>query len=279
MKCRLCDADTILLGDRGDVSLHRCPRCRFVSGRPAHDEVPAERYRHYYDASPPPAPSARYQEWLGHAESRVGKGRLLEVGAGAGGFVRVAVKRGWTVHATEVSQTGVDALRGSGAEAFAGEVAEAGYPNGHFDFVAALEVLEHLDRPLVHLREWARVLRPGGLLLITTPNLRGLTGRLLGARWRVVDPEHLGYFTRRTLHAALHAVGYSSARIRSRSLDVFAWRRPGTAPRPVPFDPARAATVRDRVDRNPFLHGAKEVAHAGLGLVGLGDTLLAWARK
>ena len=100
MNCRLCDGATVLLGDRGDVALLRCSGCGFVSGRPASDIPSAERYHHYYAGATPPPPVSRYDEWLGHAESVVGKGRLLEVGAGAGGFVRAAVGRGWKAHAT-----------------------------------------------------------------------------------------------------------------------------------------------------------------------------------
>lgn len=45
------------------------------------------------------------------------------------------------------------------------------------------------------------------------------------------------------------------------------------------LDPLGAADVRDRVNRRPLLRGAREAVHAALGIVGLGDTLLAWARN
>jgi SAM-dependent methyltransferase len=279
MRCRLCEAETALLADRGDLSLYSCPACGFVSGRPARERAPAERYHHYYASPAPPAPVSRYEEWIRDAESHVGKGRLLEVGAGAGGFVKVAIDRGWKAHATEISRTASDALRATGAEVFLGEVSAAQFSDATFDLVVALEVIEHLEQPASQLREWRRVLRPGGLLLVTTPNFRGLTGRLLGIRWRVVDPEHLGYFTSRTLAAALAAAGYSRARIASRSLDVFAWRWPVAGGAAASFDPARTADVRDRANRHPLLRRAKEATHAGLRLVGLGDTLLAWAAR
>jgi hypothetical protein len=68
----------------GDIALFRCGRCGFVSGEP-HEKLLAEnRYRTYYSSVPPPPPEARYGQWLAKAVGLVGRGRLLEVGAGSG---------------------------------------------------------------------------------------------------------------------------------------------------------------------------------------------------
>lgn len=83
MKCRLCGGSAVSWGDPGDVALHRCSACGFVSGHPAvvlRDA--AEHYDGYYGQPAPPAPEARYEEWLARAEDEVGRGRLLEVGPG-----------------------------------------------------------------------------------------------------------------------------------------------------------------------------------------------------
>jgi 2-polyprenyl-3-methyl-5-hydroxy-6-metoxy-1,4-benzoquinol methylase len=208
MNCRLCQNPATLWRERSDMALHRCGKCGFVSGQPSEDQSPAERYDGYYRREPPPAPEARYHEWLGQMEAAVPRGRLLEVGAGYGGLVRVALARRWRVDATEVSRTGLVSLQQTGASVFAGDVAQAGYPDGAFDGVVSLEVLEHVPSPQAFLDELARVTRPGGALLLTTPNFGGLTRRALGTRWRVITPEHLGYFTPRTLAAALRAAGY-----------------------------------------------------------------------
>jgi len=237
----------------------------------------AEYYDAYYGHAAPPAPEARYEELLARAEAEVGRGRLLEVGAGVGGLVRVAMRRGWSVDATEVSPIALEALRGTGATVFAGPVKEAQYVGGHFDLVVSLEVLEHLPDPLVHLSELARVTRAGGLLLLTTPNFGGLSRRWLGLGWRVVDPEHLGYFTARTLAWALKEAGYGRVRTRARSLDISTWRR-GRG-QVAAFDPHAAARVRDGVQSSATLRAAKGAVNVVLGATGLGDTLLTWARR
>lgn len=277
--CRLCGGETALVGDRGDVALHRCRRCGFVSGRPASLEAPGRHYEGYYCGAPPPAPERRYEEWLARAEREVGRGRLLEIGAGSGGFVRVALRRGWSVDATEVSGSGLERLRETGARVFAGDLASAAYADAAFDLVVSLEVVEHLPDPLPHLRETCRVLRRGGLLLLTTPNFEGLSRRWIGLRWRVVDPEHMGYFTPRTLKKVLQDAGYGRVSVRSRSLDVSTWKTAVQGNGVARFDPEASARLRDRVESSPWLRVAKEAVNVALGVTGMGDSLLAWAQR
>jgi len=253
--------------------------CAFVSGWPAQAVDPERRYERYYDRSIPTSPNARYHEWLARAEALVGRGRLLEVGAGSGGFVLVALNRGWDVSATELSKSALDGLRATGATVFPGDVTAARYPDGCFDLVASLEVVEHLPTPLAHLTELCRVTRPGGLLLLTTPNFNGLSRRYLGARWRVIDPEHLGYFTRSTLSSTLRRAGYRDVRVTSRSLDILSWRQ-GSGPAGArEFDAHASARLRHTIEVSTVLRRGKMAANGVLRITGLGDSLLAWAGR
>jgi SAM-dependent methyltransferase len=272
--CRLCGSSTRPLGHGADVALFRCRQCRFVTGVPQNSQPSDGYYAGYHAATAPPDPVARYEEWLRFAEARVGRGRLLEIGAGRGGFVRAALGRNWSAHATELSQVGLRALRALGATAFGGDIVDARYPDGHFDLVVSLEVLEHLPAPLKHLREVCRVTRPGGLLLLTTPNFGGLSRRMFGLRWRAVAGEHLGYFEPRTLAAALRNVGYARADVRSRSLDLSTWRAGSPS---ATFDEHASARLRDAVEGRTTLRLAKGLVNTLLGLTGLGDSLLVWA--
>jgi SAM-dependent methyltransferase len=277
LACRLCGRGTRVFASREDLSLFRCRDCGFVSASPAHLAPAAEHYNHYYDAEMPAAPDRRYEEWLAEAEAAVGRGRLLEVGAGSGAFSRVAIRRGWSVDATEVSASGLRLLRETGATVHAGDLSALRLPAATFDLVVSLEVVEHLADPGAHLEELGRLTRPAGLLLLTTPNYGGLSRQLLGMRWRVIDPEHLGYFTAGTLWHALERAGFARVSVRSRTLDVTTWKaalRGNQRPR---FDPHSAAAARDRLDRSRLLTVAKDSVNTILRLTQLGDTLLAWA--
>jgi len=277
--CRLCGGPASVFASREDLSLLRCRVCGFVSGIPARLQPAAEQYRHYYEAEIPAAPDRRYEEWLAEAEGKVGRGRLLEVGAGSGAFSRAARRRGWTVDATEVSASGLRLLRETGATVHAGDLSALRLPAAAFDLVVSLEVVEHLAEPGAHLEELGRLTRPGGHLLLTTPNFGGLSRRLLGMRWRVIDPEHLGYFTAATLRRALERAGFTRVSVRPRTLDVTTWRSALRGKEPPRFDPHSAAAARDRVDRSRVLSAAKNSVNALLRATRLGDTLLAWAAR
>jgi SAM-dependent methyltransferase len=187
----------------------------------------------------------------------VGRGRLLEVGAGAGELVRVAPGRGWEVHATEGSESAVQALRTTAAHVFFGEVERAAYPVGFFDLVVSIEALDHVPTPAPHPGELRRVCRAGGLLLLTTPNFKGASARAFGVGWRVVDREHLAYFTWRTLRRALRRAGSARVSVRSRSIDVTAWRHREEIGRPPSFNPALAAGLGQRVEASCWLRLAR----------------------
>lgn len=87
------------------------------------------------------------------------------------------------------------------------------FPDRTFAAAAMYDTLEHLPRPLHALREIHRVLRPGALLHVTTPDAGGLPARLLGASFPHVNPEHVALFDRRALRAALEGAGFALRRL------------------------------------------------------------------
>jgi SAM-dependent methyltransferase len=110
--------------------------------------------------------------------------RLLEVGCGAGNLLLQATVRGSYPIALDLSMQALDFVRSRLQEACDGTDAPRGYgciqsigellplPDHRFDAVILSEVIEHLESPQVSIREAARVLRPDGRLLVTTPNYR-----------------------------------------------------------------------------------------------------------
>ena len=110
--------------------------------------------------------------------------RLLEVGCGAGNLLLQATVHGSYPVALDLSMQALTFVRSRLQESCAGPDAPRGYaciqsigellplPENSFDCIILSEVIEHLEDPQVSIRESTRVLRPGGRLLVTTPNYR-----------------------------------------------------------------------------------------------------------
>jgi 2-polyprenyl-3-methyl-5-hydroxy-6-metoxy-1,4-benzoquinol methylase len=105
-------------------------------------------------------------------------------------------------------------------------VEDAAFPDGEFDLVILWHVLEHVRSPRAMLTEVARILKPGGTLLVAVPNFGSLEARLGGRDWFHLDvPRHLTHFTRATLQHALDNAGLtiSSTNFFSTEYDFFSF--------------------------------------------------------
>jgi SAM-dependent methyltransferase len=129
-------------------------------------------------------------------------GRVFDVGCFDGGFLDLAEERSWEGWGLELQEEAArKALSKHPGRVFNSTV-EAFEPAepGSFDLLTAIGLVEHLRDP-GRLFEIAREsLRPGGLLVIQTPNRRSVPARLLGRYWPpIAPPEHTFYFDERTL--------------------------------------------------------------------------------
>ncbi|MHB9091376.1 MAG: class I SAM-dependent methyltransferase, partial [Chloroflexota bacterium] len=135
--------------------------------------------------------------------------RLLDVGCGAGLFLRQAQTAGWQARGIEPSASAVAYARGRfGLEIHLGTLADAPLAGETFDIITLWHVLEHTPDPVATLRQGAGLLAPGGMLLVAVPNFGSLEALLFGRRWYSLDaPRHLYDFVPATLEALLAKAG------------------------------------------------------------------------
>ena len=158
-----------------------------------------------------PFAEAKFDELLRHLERYVPVGRLLDVGAGPGFLVARAVARGWDAVGVEVNGWAAAHARDElGLDVRTGPLDSAAFAGERFDAITMLDVLEHVPDPDALLAEAARLLEPGGALVVLTPDAGATVSRVLGRRWPEVQRpgEHLVLFSRRGLAAALERHGF-----------------------------------------------------------------------
>ncbi len=135
-------------------------------------------------------------------------GRLLEIGCAEGEFLSVASSEGFQSIGLETDPGSTEAGRSRGLDVQTGSLSDAGFLPAQFDVVVMYHVIEHLDSPRRTLMEISRVLRPGGLLALETPNVDTFWFRLLGERWRQLIPDHYFFFSPETIARLLDQCGF-----------------------------------------------------------------------
>jgi len=146
-------------------------------------------------------------------------GKLLDVGCAAGFFLHVAREAGFDAHGVDVAAPMVRFAREElGLENVReGTLRGVGYPDHAFDGVTLWDVIEHMHDPLEALEECRRVLRPDGLLVLETQNVRSGFARLMGRRWHHFKMlEHLYHFDPKTCTVLLERAGFEVVRWTSR---------------------------------------------------------------
>lgn len=143
-------------------------------------------------------------------------GKVLDVGCATGYFLEVAQSLGWEVAGVELSAYSAG-LAGSkfGKRIFNGTLEQAVYPDGTFDLVTLSDLIEHVPQPVAFLREVRRILKPGGLVMIVTPDLHSLSERVMHGKWSHYKQEHIYYFSPPTIKSSLEKSGLVPVMIKS----------------------------------------------------------------
>ena len=203
------------VGRHGD--LLACRECGTVqqpvlpSGEPLHDLYRDMRDDAYLDEEQ--GRRATANRLLDLIAAHVPSGRLLDVGCGHGLLLDEARKRGYETLGLELSREAARYARDTlklevrelPLESF-GEGRNGDAP-GEFDAIVLADVLEHLDDPVAAIDACARLLRPGGVVCIVTPDPSSVTARAAGARWWGYLPGHTVLLPRKTLRELISARG------------------------------------------------------------------------
>lgn len=207
----------------------RSPRQRWEFLRRAYRQMQDPRYLEEY-----PGRVASARRLLKFLERHVQPGRLLDIGCGVGVIPAVAQDR-WQATGVELSSWAVrEARTRFNADVMEGTLEDARFPDASFAAVTMLDVIEHLPNPKETLAEAHRILRPGGVLFMLTPDLGAPLARAMGRWWWGLRPAHLYYFSRKSVVSLLESQGFETRNIgywgRSFTLGYWISRMKGYAP-------------------------------------------------
>lgn len=219
--CAVCGAvKHDLLFNKDGFHHVKCSACGFIFVNPSacdqyRDHFFKEVYQSWTEVLLSPEQEAidtiKFEYGLEFIEALCpGKGKLVDIGAGSGLFLKVAREHGWEVSGVEFNDKSVENIRKLGIEVFDRPLEDEIYPAGSVDVVAIWEVLEHINDPNQFLQQIRDILAPGGLLFICVPNIHALVTRLLHEKARTFGGHtHVNFFSMQSLSALLARNGFS----------------------------------------------------------------------
>ncbi len=213
--------------DRKDTSVVACENCGLQFVHPMLDEETIDKV-HGDEMTGAQNGLPYYREYFNERKRRAGsyekiyrgrmnlierfasdKGNLLDVGCGAGFFVKYALERGWNARGVDLlpeyeilarEELQLDAVQCARLE-------DANFPPESFSVVTLWDLIEHLPHPLAFLKEINAVLKPNGVIALWTPNTRNAV--FLKGRWTGYGPgQHLYFFSEETLGRLLKQAGF-----------------------------------------------------------------------
>jgi len=176
---------------------------------------------------------------------------ILDAGCATGAMLEVFKNRGWQAVGVEISPAAEYARQKRGLDVYSINLESCNFSSRLFDVIYASHFLEHLNSPDIFLLEAMRLLRPGGYIVLITPNISGFQARLFGSRWRSVIFDHLFLFSKKTIKTFLGNIGFSVEKI-----STWGGLASGTAPLPL-----------------------KKIADKAVKILGTGDVMAVRARK
>lgn len=208
---------------RTDVTIKYCPHCQLGYADPFPDDatLAAIYGAHYYDSwnlrdggkATGEMKRATFRRRIAQCGPWLKPGaRVLDLGCATGYFLEEAVSAGFEPFGVDIASDAIaqcEAQFGSG-RFFCGEFQDAQFaanPAGLFDAIFMSDYIEHVRHPQAVLELVAQRLVPGGIVVVTTPNVASLTRCIMGARWPHFKVEHLWYFSRQSLEHLLAETG------------------------------------------------------------------------
>jgi len=218
--CRICNSEQFepRFGKKG-FRIERCLHCDLtqVTNPTNSTEITADYEKDFFDnfyqklQSDPKRQHYEYRKFnhrLEEIEKKLGrKGTILDVGCSFGFFLHAALKRGWEAYGLEISEFAANYARVNfGLDVVNKPLNEANFDPGFFDAVTLWNVIEHLEEPIEVVREIYRILKRGGVLVLTTGNVESPLARLQRGNWRMlIPPIHLSHFSPSTIKYLLQS--------------------------------------------------------------------------
>jgi 2-polyprenyl-3-methyl-5-hydroxy-6-metoxy-1,4-benzoquinol methylase len=282
--CLICNSEKLEeLKGYEKFHLCQCKKCNFVFAK----KIPTlQELEEHYDGYGrndylSPITIKRYNQILDKFEEYRETGNLLDVGCGIGLFLEVAKKRGWNVYGTEYTDEAIRICKSKGIQMKKGKLNPADFEGIEFDILTSIEVLEHINNPIEELNNFNKLLRTNGIVYATTPNFNSLLRYKLKQAYNVICyPEHLGYYTPKTITNVFKKCGFSKVKIETTGISITRLKTSQKkSTQAFVSKESDDEVLRNKMENNKLLGLAKKIINTSLTIAGKGDSLKVTFKK
>jgi 2-polyprenyl-3-methyl-5-hydroxy-6-metoxy-1,4-benzoquinol methylase len=137
-------------------------------------------------------------------------GKLLDIGSGTGQFIYKMKNLGWDAYGIEpYNKRAAFYAQKKNLSVLNQPFEDTKFPDNYFNVIVINHVIEHLPNPIVVLHECYRILKPGGELILNTPNSNSLVHKIFGENYYHLDPpRHLYLFSIKALEKIFRSTGF-----------------------------------------------------------------------
>jgi SAM-dependent methyltransferase len=227
----------------------------------------------------------RYAREISMLRQACPSGSVLDVGCSSGGFLyhlNQTFPGDYQIYGTDVAADALTYAEQNAIKVMRGNFLE--FEGVEFDAITFWAVLEHVFEPAKFLATAERLLRPGGICIVLTPNVRSLATRLLGGKYRYILPQHINYFSSETLIKLAASCGFLPVRVSSSHFNPLVILQDFRSRSGFVSDTDRARLLgkTNALKASPIMAPAKKVYAAlesVLGAFGLADNIVAVLQK
>ncbi|MHC4394846.1 MAG: class I SAM-dependent methyltransferase [Planctomycetota bacterium] len=211
--------------------VNRCLACRavFLSPRPTQEQLDRAYGDSYYGLGQKKF-TGFIEKMLDYFRSsrarRINKyirppAKILDIGCGNGRFLGYLIEHGFTGYGIELSGKAADrAAQIPNLQLKVGHLTKDQFDNDSFDGICMWHVFEHLTGPKETLQIIQKILKPGGYLMMSLPNISSLQSRLFRGRWFHLDPpKHLFFLEASVLISEMEKFGFNLIKLNYFSLE------------------------------------------------------------
>ena len=276
--CFLCNSGSLnKLSGYEPHHLIKCQSCQFVFCEPIPTAMELEKHYENYGRNDylSPLTIKRYHEILDSFEPYRKTNKLIDVGCGIGYFLEEAKKKGWEVYGTEFTDEAIRICSKKGIKMNKGILDPENYDGQEFDIITSFEVIEHINNPQTELANFYKILRKGGLVYCTTPNFNSLLRYRLKEKYNVLGyPEHLSYYTPKSLKFIFNRSGFKTKKIKATGISFTRLKTSkSTSNQELISKTSDDENIRNRFENNVILKILKKSINCFLTVFGVGDAL------